>query len=362
MTKDVQAAEAAETDAETVETQESAIETQAPVTPAGTAAAPESNTEAQPSGKAKTIASGADTEADDKAAEEAAAKAAAQKVDPNQLTDELRKMIAEHYAAGDKKLEAKELKRLERIKDIKSLWGMYREMESKFTSGGLIKKPGKDAKPEEVAEFQKALGWAEKPEDMLKEIKLENDAVIGEADKPALGAFLAAVHGATSAQEFVSRAANWYYKTQEEAAARLDEADDAARRESEKLLKEEFGPAYSRRTNAIAALFATAPGGPDANNPASLYHRLVFGRTADGRLIGNDPDVVRFLVSLVDEINPAATVTEDGDMSGKSVEAELAELRALRKTDPKKYWSEAVQRRELELIAVRDKIRERARP
>ena len=209
--------------------------------------------------------------------------------------EDWRQKMAEHASAGDKKAYEREMLRLARISDPAGVYGSYRELDAKFSSGGLVKMPGKDAKPEEVAEFAKALGWSEKPEDMVGQIKLENGAVIGDADKPVLSGFLQAIHGAASAQDFVSKATNWYYKNQEEHAAALDDGDEKFKIESTRELKEEFGPSFNRKTNAIATLFDIAAGGPDVKNEGSLYARLMGGRTADGKVIGNDPDMVRWL-------------------------------------------------------------------
>jgi len=299
----------------------------------------------------QTLATGADSEAEDKAKDE--------KAKPY-WPENWREKLAEQIAAGDKKAYARELKRLERIADPAGVYGMYREVEGKLTSGGLIKKPGKDAKPEEVKEYQKALGWTEKPEEMLTEIKLENGAVLGEADKPVLGGFLQAVHGATTAQEFVNKATNWYFSGLEEQAAAMDEADDEFRREAERALKDEYGPAFKRKTNGIASLFAIAPGGTDIKNEGSLYARLMGGRTADGKMIGNDPDMVRFLVGLAQEVNPAATVVEDGNQSGMSIDAEIKAIEQRMRDDRQKYFKdEAAQARYRELITAREKIRAR---
>lgn len=272
----------------------------------------------------------------------------------------MREEIAKHYAAGDEKAYKKELTRLERINDYKSVWGMYRDLEAKFSQGGLVKIPGKDAKPEEREAFAKQLGWTEKPEEMIGQIKLEDGMVIGDADKPMLTNFLSAVHGATSAQDFASKATAWYYKSQEEAAAIQDEVDDTFRREAERALKEEHGAAFKRKTNAVASLFATAPGGADVKNPDSLFSRLVGGRTADGKIIGNDPVVMNWLISLVNEVNPAATVVEDGNQSGVTIDTELAEIQKLRTTDRRKYFSDEVQARERELLEAKSKIQARA--
>src|SRR3990167_5354807 len=154
--------------------------------------------------------------------------------------DDWREKAAQHIAAGDEKAYRRELKRLERIADPAGMYGMYREAETKLTSVGLIKVPGKDAKPEEVAEFHKALGVPEKPEDYFKNIKLENGAVIGEADKPIADAFAAAVHKSGATPQVVNAALNWYFKGQEDAAAKLDESDENFKTTSLKDLKEEY--------------------------------------------------------------------------------------------------------------------------
>jgi hypothetical protein len=327
-------------------------------TPAATAeqttiasGASEQATEAKPGG---TIAGGAD-EVKTETKTEA-------KPEPTEAErwQAMREKIAKHASAGDEKAYKKELARLERISNVESLYGAYRDLEAKFSQGGLVKIPGKDAKPEEITAFAKQLGWTDKPEEMIGQIKLEDGMVIGDADKPMLTGFLAAVHGATTAQDFASKATAWYYKSQEEAAALQDEADDTFRRESERALKEEHGPSFARKTNAIASIFATAPGGADAKNPNSMFSRIMGGRTADGKLIGNDPTVVNWLIGLVNEVNPAATVVEDGNQSGVTIDTELAEIQKLRTTDRRKYFSEEVQARERELIEAKTKIQARA--
>jgi len=338
---------------ETVETPAKAAETEVKAPEAKPApAAKTEETPAPKGGQKPSIATGGDTEAEDKAKEPEKAKP--------YWPDNWREKMAEHYSAGDKKLYDKELRRLQRITDPASVYGVFREAEGKLTSGGLIKIPGKDAKPEEIAEYHKAMGVPEKPEDYFKDIKLDNGAVIGEADKPLVDGFAQAVHKSGATPAFVNAALNWYYGQQEQQAAAMDEADDTFRRESERALKDEFGPTFKRKTNAIASVFATAPGGTDVANEKGLYARLMGGRTADGKLIGNDPDMVRFLVGLAHEINPVATVVEDG-VGSKGAETRLAELKALRKTNSKAYWSEPIQREEAELIAALEKEKSRAR-
>jgi hypothetical protein len=305
--------------------------------------------------KGKTIATGADAEAEAKAKEDKAAEE-----HKPYWPDDWREKLAEYKSAGDKKLYKKELDILKRYTGPEGIYGSKRDGDTRFSEGGLIKVPGKDAKEEEIKEFQKVLGWTEKPEEMLDRIVLADGAVLGDDDKPVLKEFLAAVYGATSAAEFASKATNWHLARQEQAAADMDDADDEFRRESETAIKEEWGPAFKRRSNAIGSIFATAPGGVDVKNEDGLFARLMGGRMADGKRVGNDPDMLRWLDSIRGEINPAASVVEDG-AGTQSVEAELEKIKGLRKTDPQKYWANDTQKREQELYAALEKIQVRQR-
>ena len=307
---------------------------------------------------AKTLATGADSEEADKAAEKVVDKG---KPPPAwELTDDMRKAIAEHVSAGDKKLYDKELKRLERVRDMRTLWGSYRELDNRLNEGGLIKVPGKDAKPEEIAAYHKAIGVPEKAEEYFKDLKLENGAVIGDADKPFINDFAGAMHKAGATPTQMTAALNWYYKDQEARVAAQDDADEEYRREAERAVKDEWGASFKRRANAIGTIFASAPGGADAKNEKSLFARLMGGRTADGRVIGNDPDVLRWLDSLRNEVNPAATLVEDGNQSGVSLNDEIAKIEKVMRENRREY-NEKYAGRYAELLAARDKIQARQR-
>jgi hypothetical protein len=311
--------------------------------PAG--AAPQNNQAAPVSnGADKTVASGVE-----------------QKEAPAYWPKDWREKIAEHTSAGDRAVYERELARLQRMDSPYSVYGSFRNIENTWATKNFIKLPGKEPKPEDVADFHKAIGVPEKPEDYFKDIKLENGAVIGEADRPIADAFAAAVHKVGAPPAVVNAAMNWYFQNQEKAAADLDERDDAFKRESNVTLKDEFGPAFKRKTNAIGALFAKAPGGSDVKNDKALIARLMGGRTADGRLIGDDPDFVRFMVSLADEINPAASIVEDASAGGKGLDGEIADIEKYMKTNRIEYFKdEKKQARYRQLLETRTKIQARA--
>lgn len=276
--------------------------------------------------------------------------------------EDWREKMAGLLSGGDKDRHAKEMDRLGTMADPSIAWMRFREMENTWAKRNFVKLPGENAKPEEIAEYHKAMGVPENPEDYFKTVKLENGAVIGEADKPLVDDFAAVAHKAGLPPTAVNTALNWYFGQQEKMAAQLDEADEKFKHEANRALKEEWGGTFKRRTNAVATLFDIAPGGADAKNPGSLYSRILGGRTADGKVIGDDPDVVRWLSALAFDRNPSATVVEDGDQSGKSVESEISAIeKTMRENRPTYNKDTNMQARYRELLEARDKIRAKAR-
>lgn len=271
-------------------------------------------------------------------------------------TEDWREKMAEVASAGDQKAYAKELKRLEKFATPADVFTAYRAIENTWSSRNFVKLPGKDAKPEEIAEYNKAMGVPDTPEDYLKNIQLPDGMVLGDWDMPAAKSFAEVAHKVGAPPSVVAATIGWYLKTQEEQAAALDESDDSFKRTAEQALKNEYGNGYRRYMNNISTLFSAAPGGADINNENSVYARLLGGRTADGKIIGDDPDVTRFLVNLANNLNPAGTVVEDADPSGKSIDTEIAEIEKVMRTDRRKYDKELAPRYQ-ELIAARDKIR-----
>ena len=311
-------------------------------------------------GKGKTIADGADAEATDAAKDEKAAKE-----HKSYWPEDWREKMAEFKSAGDPKLYKKELARLKDVSDPSGVFGRWRDAESMITSGNLVKIPGKDAKEDEIKSFQKAIGWADKPEEMLNDITLENGAVLGDADKPVLNGFLEAVHGATSAKDFVNKATNWYFSTREDQAAELDQRDDDFHRESIRALKDEWGPAFERNRITAMRAFREAEGGYDQNdlkdNPNAIANIVLHARNPyDQTLLGNNPAVLKWLAAISTAAYPRESVVEDSANS-QSIEAELDKLEKLRDTDPKKYWSEPIQQRERELLDAQQRHQERQR-
>jgi hypothetical protein len=269
-----------------------------------------------------------------------------------------REATAAAIAGDDEKARAREIKRLERYADPARIYAKARELEAKLSQTGAVRRPGPKATVDEIKAYHRSIGVPETPADYFSGLRLDNGAVLGSADRPLAESFAAALHPAGATPEVVNAALNWYFRHEEAQAATLDEADEAFRVESERALRDELGAGFARKTNAIAALFADAPGGTDLDDPGSLFARLMGGRLADGRIVGNDPDMVRFLAGLAGEVRPFATVTEAGNSSGQSIDSEIAEIRTKMRNDRRGYFADsALQARYRELIAMRERYR-----
>jgi len=267
-----------------------------------------------------------------------------------------REQVAKHASAGNEKAYERELKRLQRVTDPAAIYGNYREAESKISSNKAIFKPGAKATEDEVKAYHKALGVPDKPADYIENLVLPHDMTLGEQDAEIAGAFASEMHEAGASQEVMNKAMGWYYMQQENAAAEQDDMDDQQKNASIEELKEEYGAAYKRKTAGIASLFAAAPGGADVSNGDSLYSRLIGGRLSDGSLVGNDPDVVRWLANLAGDVNPAASTLPDGLGSPKSLTDEIAEIEKIMRTDKREYFKNHAGRY-AELLSVRERLK-----
>jgi len=276
--------------------------------------------------------------------------------------EDWRERMAEDRAAGDEKAKAQILKQLERYQDPTSIFGKARELEGIFSSGNLIKRPGEDATEEEVAQYRKAMGVPENTDDYVAAIKLPDNQVLGDDEKPFADEFAKVMHEANATPDQYNKAVNWYFDLQRRQAEQLDEFDDQNRTNGERTLKEEWGGSFKRTFNSMPSVFQYAPGGMDGNNAKSLYSRLLTGRMSDGVIIGDDPDMSRWLARLAAEVDPVGTVMGEGNMSGQSLDAEIKEIEdMMRGPDRKKYFAdEAKQARYRELLAARSRNQAKA--
>lgn len=206
-------------------------------------------------------------------------------------------------------------------------------------------KPGKDAKPEELAAWRKENGVPDAPDKY--EIKLPDGKVLGDADKAVLKDFAPALHEAGLSNEQMSTVVDRYLSIVEAETNKMVETDATNRATNEAALRAEWGSDFQRNLNAISVIMQDAPKG--------MSDQLLNGRLADGRKIGDTPEVLKFLSGLALQAVPAATLLPNDMPNGATLVSEIAAIEQKMKTDIAGYFKDPVmQKRYADLLQARE--------
>lgn len=226
----------------------------------------------------------------------------------------------------------------------------YRNLETKVTSGQLKTTLPDNATPEEVAAWRKEAGLPDSPEGYVPE--LGQGLVLGDADKPLVDGFKQAALDANMTPTQFNKALNWYFAETEKVRQQTEEADAGYKSQAEDVLRQEWGAEYRPNINAINNILEMAPDGTG--------ERLLAGRTADGKRIGDDPGIIKWLAALAREFNPAMPHIPAG--SGNPMKAtgdRIAEIEA--KMGTPEYWQNSrLQEEYRDLVEAREKYQSRS--
>lgn len=250
------------------------------------------------------------------------------------------------------------LKTLERYTSPAAYGASVRALQAKLSSGELKAAPApfpEKGTPEEQAAWRKDQGIPDDPKEY--KIELPNGIVLGEADKPGVERLQALAHKKNWTPAQLNGVMEAYYNELDAVKAARDQADAEHRDASDLELREAWkGADYKRNLQAINNFLDTAPKG--------VKDRLLGGRTADGKLIANDPVMLQFLAQTALEQNPAAALLPTGNQNMAGVGTRLQQLDALIAKRDSEYYkgpnSEALQKEYRDLIAVQERVRTRA--
>lgn len=247
------------------------------------------------------------------------------------------------YAKGDEKL----LARLSRYSSEKDVVDAMIAAQNKISSGGLKAPLPDDPSPEEMAAWRAENGVPLTPKDYG--IKAPEGA-----DEAQLGEFLNTAHELNMTPAQVEKLVAWRTSVDQQQAEQRAEMDAKSKDEGTEALRADWGSEYKLNVNLITGLLDGAPEG--------LKDQIMGGRLADGNLIGNSPDALRWLASMARAVNPLATVVPgSGVNAAQAVQSELDNLKTLMGDSNSEYWkgpkSEAHQKRFRELVSVQAKIK-----
>lgn len=197
---------------------------------------------------------------------------------------------------------------------------------SKIQSG-TVKTPLSDnPTPDELAAYRKDNGIPEKPEEY--DINVDGLAW-GEDDKPMVDAFLKEMHDANATPAQVKAGLKAFHSIIEREQEAQFEEDTQYKQQALDAIRQEWGQEYKLNINLMKGLF-------DSYGTPELMDKLTGGRNADGNIIGNDPDYLRFMAAIARQINPVATVTTSGNPA--AIDDELANLTKMMGDTKSEYW------------------------
>ncbi len=212
-------------------------------------------------------------------------------------------------------------------------------------SSGKLKGPKPDASDEKaMAEWRKAEGIPEKPEDY----KLPDTVVkrLTDDDKPLLSSFTEFAHGKGARPDVVEIASEWYITMQEQAAEKRAAEDAEATEVAEEALRKDWvGPEYKGNMTLAKRYIEGIPGVGDVWTEARL---------PDGRRLGDIPEFITWASDqgrqTFGDVTFARADTERAHSNRK------AEIEQIMKTDMNRYYAEGLDK---ELTAILEKEEKR---
>lgn len=229
-------------------------------------------------------------------------------------------------AGGDEAIS----KRLERFSDPKEMFRAYRELETRVSAGELKPaKPAPNAPAAELTAWRKANEVPDAPAGYLE--KMPDGLVISDVDKPIVEKFIEGLHTENAPAPFVHAALREYYKLQEVVETERVQNDLRAQDAGTEELRGDWGNEFKANTNAITNLVRTW----FPKEAEGLFE----GRLADGTKVMNSPGILRGLLAIAKDLNPAATIVPAGGGSAaQSVDTRLAELTKMMGNYSSEYW------------------------
>ena len=229
--------------------------------------------------------------------------------------------------AGD---DEAELKRLRRYQSFENFAKANRDLANQVKAGQLRRHAlPENASDSEVADYRKAWGIPEKPEDYG--VAFPEGMQVSDADKADLAEFTKVAHDMNAPPALVKGMADWYFGLQERSMQQMYDAAQEQTINRRAEVKAEMGRDFDRNVRLAKADLASVVSAEKAEELVSLT-------LADGTKLGDHPDFIRYAVgAALRNADDEALVTSDLNVSGKTLEEQWRESLAVMNDDPKKF-------------------------
>jgi hypothetical protein len=265
-----------------------------------------------------------------------------------QFPGEWRKLVA-----GD---NAEHLKTLERFQSPKALYESYAALRSKMSAGELkaITPFPEKGTPEQQAAWRAENGVPVEPVgEKGYQFKLDPGVTLGERDKAEIEELKKAAHAAHMPPSQFQSVVDFYFDSKDRQTEARRKGDNEFRLASEDTLRAEWGQEYRGHVNRINAFLDTAPKG--------VKQKINGARGPDGKPLGSDPDVLKWLLDQALQANPAGVVLPGaGGNIASSIEDEITKIEKVMRENRSAYdKDEKMQARWRELDAARTKMKQK---
>lgn len=250
--------------------------------------------------------------------------------------------LRSEWAAGDEALA----KVLDRYQDGAAFAKAHKQLQDKIASGELraSKKLPDNPTPEQLAEYRKANGVPEAPDGY--DIQFPVGFAPDDATKATLEEYRAYAHEHNIPANFVKGQVQWYLAAQQKAAEKLASDDASHQSAGAEELRKDWGFEFQRNIQTVQTLF---------EGDEDLFSTVMGARGPDGRKLGNNPAVLKFLVDIGVQANP--TIREyagDGSVTPRGAAERIQEIEALARNDFARYKAPEIQEEYRRLLTYQE--------
>lgn len=247
--------------------------------------------------------------------------------------------------------DEKRAKGYEKYASPKELSDAYLSLQQQLSSGEYKRTLPDKATPEQIAEWRKANGIPDSPEKY--DFNLPNGLVLGENDLPVAKDFAAQMHSINADQKTVQKAIEWWANSAKKAAETRMAEDAEYKKQSEDVLRAEWGGEYRMNEAAISNLIE--------GMPKELGAIIMEARGPDGKLIWDNPSFRSHMLKQAYLENPVRMVIPSG--GGDSIDnitQQLADIAKVSREEPSRYNKDiAMQNRRQKLLEAQAVLKKR---
>lgn len=238
--------------------------------------------------------------------------------------------------------DEKRAKALEKYASPKDVADAHLSLQQQLSTGEYKKKLSDKSTPEEIAAWRKDNGVPESADKY--DLNMPDGLVLGENDLPVAKDFAATMHAINADQKTVQTAITWWTKNAQAAVAQRQTEDAEYKKQSEDVLRAEWGGEFRMNEAAIGNFVA--------GMPEELGKTVMQSRGPDGKLLWDNPSFRSHMLKQALLENPARMVVPGG--GGDSIDninQQLADIAKVSREEPQRYNKDtAMQARRQKLL------------